>query len=321
MLKIGLPGMGGMHRVVIGIDLGTTNSLAAAIVDDKPAILKVEGDRAMVPSAVFYDPEGPITVGASALERQVSDPEDTIVSVKRFMGRGANDPEVQADRRAYREGEGNDAVVRLQVQGRSVTPVEVSAEILKDLKAKAEASLGRRVKHAVITVPAYFDDAQRQATKDAGRVAGLEVLRLLNEPTAAALAYGLDDGREGTYAIYDLGGGTFDISILKIEEGLFEVLSTGGNTHLGGDDLDKAVAAHLAAASGMPSLDEMSTSDRRAYLQAARAVKEALTEGKVATTSVPTASGVPQTHALTREAFEALVRPIVEQTRTPAKGP
>ena len=320
MLKIGLPGRGGMHKVVIGIDLGTTNSLVAAIVKDEPRVLRAEDGAGILPSAVHYGDGGHVVVGAAALEQQIAHPQDTVVSVKRFMGRGADDPEVASDRRTYRQGEGDEAVVRLRVHDRDVTPVEVSAEILRALKARAEGALQLTVKDAVITVPAYFDDAQRQATRDAGRLAGLNVVRLLNEPTAAALAYGLGEGADGTYAIYDLGGGTFDISVLKIEDGLFEVLATGGNTHLGGDDLDKALAAHLLAEVGQPSLDELDPSLRRRFLSAARGAKEALTSSAVTSVKVPDAAGATRQVSVTRATFEGLARPIVEATGPACRG-
>ena len=230
----------------IGIDLGTTNSLVAWVDDrNRPQVLPVDEGRPLLPSAVHYGPDGAVEVGASARRRAPERPVDTILSVKRFMGRGPGDLRPE-DRGIYRFDEGG-AVVRLRVDGgrRAVSPVEVSAEILKALKRQAAAGLGEAPAGCVITVPAYFDDAQRQATRDAGRLAGLEVLRLLNEPTAAAIAYGLDKRMEGTFAVYDLGGGTFDVSILRLEGGVFEVLATGGDTHLGGDDLDRVLAARL----------------------------------------------------------------------------
>src|SRR5512133_4106697 len=224
----------------IGIDLGTTNSLVAWVDDrNRPQVLPVDEGRPLLPSAVHYGPDGAVEVGAAARRRAPERPLDTILSVKRFMGRGPGDVRPE-DRGIYRFDEAG-AVVRLAVAGggRSVSPVEVSAEILRVLRRRAHEALGGAPGGCVITVPAYFDDAQRQATKDAGRVAGLEGLRLINEPTAAALAYGLDKRPQGVFAVYDLGGGTFDVSILRLEGGVFEVLATVGDTHLGGDDFDR----------------------------------------------------------------------------------
>lgn len=310
MLQIGLPGQGGMHKVVLGIDLGTTNSLVAAIRKGEPTILRRADGKGIIPSAVFYDEKGGVDVGEAALKHQVSHPQDTVVSVKRFMGRGAKDPEILHDKEAYRTHDGGDQIIRLQVGDQSVTPIEVSAEILRAIKKQAEEALGRPVKQAVVTVPAYFDDAQRQATKDAGKLAGLEVLRLLNEPTAAALAYGLDADKQGTYAVYDLGGGTFDVSILKIEDGLFEVLSTGGNTHLGGDDLDKALAAFLLEKDGQGALTTLEPAQRRAVLKLARESKERLTDATEIDVDLPSGKQVQ----VSRDQFDDLIRPIVERT-------
>src|SRR6266498_3354101 len=217
----------------IGIDLGTTNSLVAHVDErNRPRVLPVDEGRPLLASAVHYGADGAVEVGASAKRRAPERPLDTILSVRRFMGRGPGDVRAE-DRGIYRFDEGG-AVVKLAVAGatRAVTPIEVSAEILRVLKRRAHEALGGAPGACVITVPAYFDDAQRQATKDAGRLAGLDVLRLVNEPTAAALAYGLDKRSQGTFAVYDLGGGTFDVSILKLTDGVFEVLSTAGNTHL-----------------------------------------------------------------------------------------
>ncbi|MBV9946371.1 MAG: Hsp70 family protein, partial [Myxococcales bacterium] len=237
----------------IGIDLGTTNSLVACVRNERPVTITDCDQEALLPSAVAYLPDGSIVVGRPALALAPEHPRDTIVSVKRFMGRGADDPEVTrlGPYTFVSPGPGEPNTVRFRVAGgaRVVTPVEVSAEILRELKALAADEL-RTVGGAVITVPAYFDDAQRQATKDAARLAGLEVLRLLNEPTAAALAYGLEQKKNGTFAVYDLGGGTFDVTILVLDDGVFQVRSTGGDSQLGGDDMDRAIAHELLGALG-----------------------------------------------------------------------
>ena len=233
----------------VGIDLGTTNSLVSIVLGDgKPRALEVDEGSPLLPSVVHYgtpSEPGSIVVGRAARRLAAEFPRDTIVSVKRFMGRSSADPETRR-LSPYQFAPGDSGVVRFVVGGeRVVNPVEVSAEILRALRSRAEERLGIKVQQAVITVPAYFDDAQRQATKEAGRLAGLEVLRLLNEPTAAALAYGLDKRSQGTFAVYDLGGGTFDISILKLIDGVFEVKAVGGDSALGGDDFDRALAEIL----------------------------------------------------------------------------
>ncbi|HEU4615136.1 MAG TPA: Fe-S protein assembly chaperone HscA, partial [Kofleriaceae bacterium] len=253
---------------VVGIDLGTTNSLVAHVEDGGPKVL---GDDPIVPSVVYYAGDG-VIVGRAAQAHALDEPHDTLASVKRLIGRGMKDIAGVRSQLPY-ELEGDDRAVRLKTSGRVVSPVEVSAEILKELKARAEQTLGGAIEGAVITVPAYFDDAQRQATRDAGRLAGLEVLRLMAEPTAAAVAYGLDRGSKGVYAVFDLGGGTFDISILKLVEGVFEVKATGGDSALGGDDLDRAIAQERFAA-------DMASGDRHRIATAvarARALKEQLT--------------------------------------------
>jgi molecular chaperone HscA len=252
LLQIAEPGQSRVKEAcvtrAVGIDLGTTNSLVAVVEDGAPVVLRGEDGAALLPSVVGYLADGSVVVGAAARGAAADRPRDTIASVKRFVGRSSAD--VAAIRRMVPydivDGEG-DRVIRFEVAGgRRVTAVEVSAEILKAAVARAEKTVGK-VERAVITVPAYFDDAQRQATRDAGRLAGLEVMRLLAEPTAAALAYGLDQGSTGRYAVYDLGGGTFDISILELHQGVFRVVATGGDTALGGDDIDRALAARLLA--------------------------------------------------------------------------
>jgi molecular chaperone DnaK (HSP70) len=230
---------------VVGIDLGTTNSLVAVLDGDAPRILPDPdtGER-LLPSAVTFLPTGEVLVGRQAYALAGEYPLDTVLSVKRFMGLGFEHVSAD-DRRRYRFAATTEGPVRFDMHGRAVTPPEVSAYVLRELKRWAEAALGEEVTKAVVTVPAYFNDTQRQATRDAGRLAGLEVLRLVNEPTAASLAYGLDRDEDATIAVYDLGGGTFDVSILKLRGGIFEVLATGGDTRLGGDDLDAALAERL----------------------------------------------------------------------------
>src|SRR6266567_1016857 len=228
----------GAAERVIGIDLGTTNSLAAYMDLTGPKIIPgADGDK-LVPSVVSINPTGKIVVGNAARELLITQPDRTVYSVKRLMGRGLDDIQEELKLFPFHIAPGSESVLQLQLGDRTYTPPEISALILRQLKQNAETYFGEPVSKAVITVPAYFNDAQRQATKDAGRIAGLEVLRLVNEPTAASLAYGLDKRKNGTIAVYDLGGGTFDISILKLHDGIFEVLATNGDTHLGGDDID-----------------------------------------------------------------------------------
>jgi molecular chaperone HscA len=287
----------------VGIDLGTTNSLVAIVLgDEKPRALAVDEGSTLLPSVVHYGEgggPGSVVVGRAARRLAADFPRDTIVSVKRFMGRSSADPETRR-LSPYKFGEGESGVVRFLVDGgRVVNPVEVSAEILRALRSRAEERLGIKVQQAVITVPAYFDDAQRQATKEAGRLAGLEVLRLLNEPTAAALAYGLDKRSQGLFAVYDLGGGTFDISILQLQEGVFEVKAVGGDSALGGDDFDRALAERLLEG------QERTPRKVREAIDAAKAAKEELTRAEV-------------TEALgkriTRAELEAAIRPLIEKT-------
>jgi molecular chaperone HscA len=301
------PGLG------IGIDLGTTHSLVAiAPHGEPPRSLLDEQGRALLPSVVSYLDDA-VAVGWGAQARRVEDPARVVSSVKRFMGRGAGDIAFTHPYRLVSDGES--PVIRFDVgQARPVTPMEVSAEILRVLKARAEAELGQPVSGAVITVPAYFDDAQRQATKDAGRIAGLEVYRLLAEPTAAALAYGLDKGGRGLFAIYDLGGGTFDISILRLHDGVFQVLATGGDSALGGDDFDRALAERLLAVAGVAQPDAR---QREEALVAARAAKEALSAAEEITVELPR-SGL-RGHVISRVELEAILEPIVRRTLAPCR--
>jgi molecular chaperone HscA len=297
----------------VGIDLGTTNSLVAIVDGGQPVCLADDRDDALVPSVVHYAADGTVVVGAEARDRLAQRfPRDTIASVKRFMGRGPRDAEATRQLTPYLFAPvgPTDGVVRFSVTSgaRAVTPIEVSAEILRTLRSRAEAALGGPLAGAVITVPAYFDDGQRQATRDAGRLAGLEVLRLLNEPTAAALAYGLDKRVEGTFAVFDLGGGTFDVSILKLESGVFEVKATGGDSALGGDDFDRAIADALIARLGLgPQIDPGTV---RRLLDAARALKEKLTTDPEAAVEIALADRAATAH-LTRAEMEALVEPVL----------
>jgi len=297
----------------IGIDLGTTNSLVAYVKSERPTVIVDCDLEALVPSVVLYEPGGGVVVGRRAASLAAEYPRDAIVSVKRFMGRGADDPETRRlgpyEFVSAAPGESN--TVRFKVAGeRVVTPVEVSADILRALKAQAEDEL-RNVGGAVITVPAYFDDAQRQATKDAARLAGLEVLRLLNEPTAAALAYGLEKKQNGTFAVYDLGGGTFDVTLLVLDDGVFQVRSTGGDSQLGGDDMDRAIAHELLAALGFDPARQ-TPQLVRLVLDEARKAKHALTTQGEVQAVVP--GHVPVT--VRRERFEDLIRPLLERTGT-----
>jgi molecular chaperone HscA len=306
----------------VGIDLGTTNSLVAVVQAGQPVCL-AEAGSALLPSVVHYAVDGSIVVGGKARELAVTWPSDTIASVKRFMGRGPGDGEVTRKLTTYRfvPGEVAAPMVRFSVAGgtRAVTPMEVSAEILRSLKARAEAALGGELDSVVITVPAYFDDGQRQATRDAGRLAGLEVMRLLNEPTAAALAYGLDKQAEGTFAVFDLGGGTFDISILKLEAGVFEVKSTGGDSALGGDDFDRAVAGHFLQAMGLPGDAGGDAGLARRVLDAARAAKETLTIEKETSVIVNLPAGKAWQGRLSRAELDDLVRPVLDRCAPPVR--
>ena len=305
----------------IGIDLGTTNSLVAFVDQrNRPQVVTVDEGRALLPSAVHYAPDGAVEVGASARRQAPERPVDTVLSVKRFMGRGPGD--IRPEDRGISRFDESGAVVKLVVAGggRAVTPIEVSAEILKVLKRRAAEALDGPPGGCVITVPAYFDDAQRQATKDAGRLAGLEVLRLLNEPTAAALAYGLDKQVTGTFAVYDLGGGTFDISILRLENGVFEVLATGGDTHLGGDDFDRVVAARLMETGLSPRTAAPSPAVLRGATAAAQRIREALSSEGAVEAEVRLPEGHTLTARLTREELEALILPVVERTTGPCRS-
>ena len=293
----------------IGIDLGTTHSLVAiAPSGAAPRVLEIDGS-ALLPSVVDYRDPSRTVVGRDARAHQVEAPDRVVSSVKRFMGRAPADIDFTHPYRL----DGDD-VLRFDVGGRKVTPMEVSAEILAVLRARAEKELGGPVGGAVITVPAYFDDAQRQATKDAGRIAGLEVYRLLAEPTAAALAYGLDRGDRGSFAVFDLGGGTFDISVLRLHEGVFQVLATGGDSALGGDDFDRAIAAHLLGVAGIATPDARQHAEA---MHAARAAKEALSDAETVGIDLPR-SGL-RAHQLTRGVIDEIMDPIARRSLAPCR--
>ncbi len=306
----------GEGSLAVGIDLGTTNSVVAIARDGKPAALHDETGRAMVPSVVAYPASGGVLVGDEARLLMVREPRNVVASVKRLMGRGAADLHAVAGVLPYEiePGSGQTDMVKLRIGGKARSPVEISAEILKALRARAEAALDKPVERAVITVPAYFDDAARTATRDAARVAGLEVLRLVNEPTAAALAYGLDKGSEGLYAVYDLGGGTFDFSLLRLEKGVFQVLATGGDTALGGDDFDRAIAERMLGERKKDGLaDQVDEAAVKTALALARQMKEQLS-GREQTSGRLEIAGVPSFHALGRAEFEAMIANDIART-------
>ena len=317
LLQISEPGMSTaphQHRLAVGIDLGTTNSLVATVRNGVSLCLQDEDGKALLPSVVHYLPDGQIVVGRKAQATQAVDPRNTIISVKRFMGRGLKDvSHVETMPYDFVDTEG---MVRLRTVQGVKSPVEVSAEILKELRLRAERSLGDELTGAVITVPAYFDDAQRQATKDAARLAGLNVLRLLNEPTAAAIAYGLENASEGVYAVYDLGGGTFDISILRLSRGVFEVVATSGDGALGGDDFDHRVFCWILDNAGI-SLP--SDRDSRRMLMKAREVKERLSLDESAPVRMTLDSGDEIDLVIERQVFVDITRPLVEKTLRPLK--
>ena len=311
LFQIAEPGLSAApheHRLAVGIDLGTTNSLAATVKSGEPVVLADEAGRQLLPSVVRYLKDGSVETGWDALAHAESDPRNTVYSAKRLLARGRSELKTLPVL-PYEIVDAPGGVAIRTVQG-DKSPVEVSAEILKTLAKRAETQLGGELTGAVITVPAYFDDAQRQATKDAARLANLSVLRLLNEPTAAALAYGLDNGAEGVYLVYDLGGGTFDVSLLKLSRGVFEVLGTGGNAALGGDDFDHAVVDWAVSQLGSV---ELTAEDRRQLLDRAKAAKEALTDTPETVLKLELSSG---THAftLTRVIFDQLTKSLVDET-------
>ena len=325
LLQISEPGMSAaphQHKLAVGIDLGTTNSLVATVKSGMATVLQDEHGHALLPSVVRYMPEGNIVVGHEAQAQQSNDPANTIASAKRFMGRSLKDI---ADRAhiPYNFVDSSDSAKLVQIQTRAglKTPVEISAEILNTLKARAEKSLGGDLIGAVITVPAYFDDAQRQATKDAARLAGLNVLRLLNEPTAAAVAYGLDNAAEGTFVVYDLGGGTFDVSILKLTKGVFEVLATNGDSALGGDDFDHRIYCWVLdkIRESNASFTPLSENDTRLLLTKARQAKEWLTDNHEAQIVCRLSNGTLVDVALSASEFVGFTQQLVIKTLAPTR--
>ncbi len=297
---------------IVGIDLGTTNSLVAIVENGTPRVIPDSDGNSLVPSVIYFSENGEVLVGNRAKEKMVENPKHTIFSIKRFMGKGIEDVREDLPLLPFDVSPESEHIIRLRIFGRDYTPPELSAFVLRDLKRNAEAALGEEIKNAVITVPAYFNDAQRQATKDAGRIAGLDVLRIVNEPTAASLAYGLDKRKQGVIAVYDFGGGTFDVSILKLSEGIFEVLSTSGDTHLGGDDIDEqlirlvlAELRHTPEMRGVPAI-------RKAVVKA----KEELSAFETADIAV---DALNYRRTITRSEFNALIQPIVERTLAPCR--
>jgi molecular chaperone DnaK len=306
---------------IVGIDLGTTNSLVAFMDLTGPEIIPGEDGARLVPSIVSLNASGETVVGNAARELLLTQPERTVYSVKRLMGRGAGDVQDELRLFPFRVAEESETVIRLELGERTFTPPEISAIILRQLKRNAEAFLGEPVPRAVITVPAYFNDAQRQATRDAGRIAGLEVVRLVNEPTAAALAYGLDKRKTGVITVYDLGGGTFDISILRLHEGIFEVLATNGDTHLGGDDIDNRM---LRVA--LEDIQSEWGEDLSADGHAVQLLRRAVIDAKERLSFVPATSiqlefrGKKYEREITREVFEKLILDIVDRTLGPCRS-
>src|SRR3989440_5098584 len=308
---------------IVGIDLGTTNSLVAFMEADTPVVIPGEDGLNLVPSVVALDERDQIVVGNAARKYLIETPERAVYSIKRLMGRGIEDIREELKLFPFRLGEDLQPaeVLRIKLGDKTFTPPEISALILRQLKRSAERFFGATVTKAVITVPAYFNDAQRQATKDAGRIAGLEVLRLVNEPTAAALAYGLDKRKEGIVAVYDLGGGTFDISILKLQDGIFEVLATNGDTHLGGDDIDNRLI-RIA----LEDIQNEWGEDVSHNGEAVQLLRRAVIEAKERLSFVPAANieyefkGRKYQREITRELFEKLIADIVDRTLGPCRN-
>lgn len=317
LLQIAEPGQSlapHQRRIAVGIDLGTTNSLVAAMKNALPEVLADDQGRKLLPSVVRYLPGGATQAGYQALQNANGDPKNTIISVKRFMGRGLKDV-AHAESMPY-EFVDAPGMLKLKTISGDKSPVEVSAEILARLRQRAEDSFNDEIVGAVITVPAYFDDAQRQATKDAAKLAGIEVLRLLNEPTAAAIAYGLDNASEGLYAVYDLGGGTFDISILRLSKGVFEVLSTGGDSALGGDDFDHRLYCWVLE---QAKLQLLSDKDTRLLLTASKDVKEQLSKNPLARVHVTLSDGLVVNVGISQAQFFELTQHLVNKTLMAAK--
>lgn len=327
LLQISEPGMSAaphQHRLAVGIDLGTTNSLVATVRSGMSTVLQDNHGHALLPSVVRYAPNGEVIVGHDAQAQQSSDPTNTISSVKRFMGRSVNDITDRAHI-PYRFVSASDekTAKQLQIETRAglKSPVEISSEILKSLKLRAEKSLGGELVGAVITVPAYFDDAQRQATKDAARLAGINVLRLLNEPTAAAVAYGLDNAAEGNFVIYDLGGGTFDVSILHLSKGVFEVLATNGDSALGGDDFDHRIYCWVLdkVREANPNFAPLTEGDTRLLLSKSRQAKEWLTDNFEAQILCRLSNGILVDVTLNTDKFVEITEHLVAKTLSPTR--
>lgn len=321
LLQISEPGMSTAphaHKLAVGIDLGTTNSLVASVKSGLSTVLEDAAGRALLPSVVHYSQNGQTIVGQPALAYLNDDPSNTIVSVKRFMGRGLKD--VASKQLPYQfqqnENHGSDSLVKIKTNAGVKTPVEVSADILRVLKQRAEQALGGELTGAVITVPAYFDDAQRQSTKDAATIAGMKVLRLLNEPTAAAVAYGLDNNSEGVYVVYDLGGGTFDISILKLTRGVFEVLATNGDSSLGGDDFDQALLSWIKQEANVSTHN---VQDNQLLLSQAKIAKEQLTSQPNTSIQVTLSDDRFIDLTISAETFYAITAALVKRTLTPTR--
>jgi molecular chaperone HscA len=329
LLQISEPGMSAsphQHKLAVGIDLGTTNSLVATVRSGMSTVLQDEHGRSLLPSVVRYGPDGEVIVGHRAHAEQSNDPVNTIASVKRFMGRGIKDIEDKAHIPYHFVNTDvadskSQGVLQLKTRAGLKSPIEISAEILKSLKTRAEKALGGELTGAVITVPAYFDDAQRQATKDAARLAGLHVLRLLNEPTAAAVAYGLDNASEGVYVIYDLGGGTFDVSILRLSKGVFEVLATNGDSALGGDDFDHRIYCWILDQIRVkePKTNPLNEADTRLLLTKARQAKEWLTDNDEAQIICRLSDGHAIDITLKADDFITFTQNLVNKTLSPMR--
>ena len=316
LLQIAEPNMSAaphQHRLAAGIDLGTTNSLVASVKSGSAVCLADEDGNTSLPSVVRYLGNGETVVGKEALGAQKTDPQNTVSSAKRLIGRTLS--EIDAAHLPYRFGQ-SEKIIELHTKNGIKTPIDVSADILASLKARAEQSLGGELVGAVITVPAYFDDAQRQATKDAARLAGINVLRLLNEPTAAAIAYGLDNAAEGTFVVYDLGGGTFDVSVLQLSKGLFEVKATGGNSALGGDDFDHRLFCHIVEKNNLSLTDER---DVQLLFGLVRAAKETLSSQTETRVQAALSDGTSLDVHITRAEFHALTQHLVAKTLEPVK--
>ena len=316
LLQIAEPNMSAaphQHRLAAGIDLGTTNSLVASVKSGSAVCLADEDGNTSLPSVVRYLGNGETVVGKAALAAQKTDPQNTVSSAKRLIGRTLS--EIDAAHLPYRFGQ-SEKIIELHTKNGIKTPIDVSADILASLKARAEQSLGGELVGAVITVPAYFDDAQRQATKDAARLAGINVLRLLNEPTAAAIAYGLDNAAEGTFVVYDLGGGTFDVSVLQLSKGLFEVKATGGNSALGGDDFDHRLFCRIVEKNNLSLTDER---DVQLLFGLVRAAKEELSSRPETRVQAALSDGTTLDVHITRAEFHALTQHLVAKTLEPVK--